>query len=94
MRIYLQQQEDGSYIETLRTGDGKACYTSLTNNDDIVALGINYGNGTGSIGEVSEQQEGMLPNEAGIRWMIEFKQPESIDALISELERTKALFKT
>lgn len=86
--FYTEEYEDGTSIETLMTGDGKAQFTDCHFEDGTASVGISYGRGTG----ISTQQHykaGTTATDIGVKWQIKFERQESVDALIVALLKVK-----
>ena len=86
--FYTEEYENGTSIETLMTGDGKAQFSDVRFEDGLVGIGISYGRGAG-VGVKEHYEEGTLATDAGVKWQVKFESQESIDAMIETLLRVK-----
>jgi hypothetical protein len=89
-----EKYNDGSEIETLQTGDGKAEFVTIGYDDDEsqVGIGFGYGQGTG-IGEKVKYAPKTTTSDVGIKWQVKFDCEASIDILIDQLSELKQTLK-
>lgn len=86
--FYTETYADGTSIETLMTGDGKAQFTDCHFEDGTASIGISYGNGTG-ISTQQSYEAGTTATDIGVKWQIKFERQESVDAMIVTLLKVK-----
>ncbi len=86
--FFTENYEDGSSIETLEVGDGKALFTDI-HYPEGSAIGFSYGLGEG-IGITPEHLDGATTSHLGIKWQVRFDNVDSIDAMIETLGRVRA----
>ena len=86
--FHLENYDNGVSVETLKTGDGRTRFTNLINSDNTVSIGIGYGEfvGIGVDTEVNKTLDSLM----GVKWLINFDNQESIDAMIILLRRLKS----
>ena len=83
----------GKVVGTIMTGDGftQFCDVVYPDNPSVVGLAITYGEGDGTINKLTVHNPKRELDSFDVGFVIKFCKPESIDALISQLERVKAL---
>lgn len=86
--FYKEEYDNGTSIETLMTGDGKAQFTDVVFDDGKVAIGMSYGRGEG-VGTKEEHAPDTLATDTGVMFQVKFESQESIDSMIETLLRVK-----
>ncbi|MGL5393253.1 MAG: hypothetical protein ACRDA8_18050, partial [Shewanella sp.] len=81
----------GKTVGTIMTGDGftQFCDVIYPDNPSVVGLAITYGEGDGTINNLTIHEQKRDLDSFDVGYVIKFCKPESIDSLISQLERVK-----